>query len=259
MPLTKGDLVRVDAWYRKRWRQLMTMRVDGCPSPTPARARCAIAMADDLALLTRQKRDWSFRKTKQRGRGWYPGEIAKAVAKKEGLRIGNIHRGKHRIAKLEKKDTHGLDVIFAAYKKERAKTGKRYLVRIRDNKLEIEPYHHSTYTYVLDEAIEAASVTRTPEKAEPGDGVARQGPDRQGVQGPSRSSTATSARRSCASSAWSRRRRSTAGCPRWPTCKQAGQGRLRRGGQGPQVGVDDASPGCRSCAARWGRCARAWA
>ena len=159
-PVTMGDRVQIDAEYRGRWYQLVTMRVDGFPESSTADGSLSIAMKDDLALLTVQKRDWRYRKTKSRGRGWFPGEIARDVAKKEGLRVGEIFRGAHRIDKLEKKDTFGLDVIFEAYNREKAKTGQRYQVRIHNNKLEVRPWARQVIVYVAEESIEDASVSR---------------------------------------------------------------------------------------------------
>jgi hypothetical protein len=160
-PLTKGDLIRVDTEYRGRWFQLVTMRVDTFPESDTGAGGLSVQIKDDLALLTMQKRDWRYRKTKQRGRGWYPGEIARDVAKREGLRVGHIHRGYHRIDKLEKKDAFGLDVIFEAYKKEKSHTGRRYDVRIHNGALEILPWQRQVFLYVAEETIEDSSVTRT--------------------------------------------------------------------------------------------------
>lgn len=159
-PLTKGDLVRVDTLYRGRWFQLVTMRVEDFPESDTGAGALSVTIQDDLVLLTMQKRDWRYRKTRQRGRGWYPGEVARDVAKREGLRTGEIHRGYHRIDKLEKKDAFGLDVIFAAYEKERSHTGRHYDVRIHNGKLEIIPFQRQVFLYVAEESIEDASVTR---------------------------------------------------------------------------------------------------
>lgn len=163
-PLTRGDLVRLDVEYRGRWQPMWTMRVDDFPTSDTGEGTASVSVTDDLALLTRQQRDWRYRKTKARGRGWYPGEIARDVAKREGLRVGKIWRGHHRIDKLEKKDSFGLDVIFDAYNKERAKTGKRYSVRIHNGKLEISPWRRNVYLYVVEDNIESSQVTRAGKK-----------------------------------------------------------------------------------------------
>ena len=165
--LAKGDLIRVDVWLRGRWFQMTTMRIDGFPESDTGGGVVGATMKDDLSLLTRQKRDWRFRKTKARGRGYYPGEIARAVAKREGLRVGAIARGTKRIDKLEKKDSFGLDVIFEAYNKERAETGKRYMVRIHNGRLEVTGWRRNVYLAVIEPTIESASVTRKTKVANP--------------------------------------------------------------------------------------------
>ena len=174
-PLDIGDMVRVDVWYKGRWTQIVTMRVDTFPDSSTGDGALSCTMKDDLSLLTKAKRDWRFRKTRARKRGWYPGEIAKAVAKREGLRVGKIHKGLHRIDKLEKKDTFGLDVIFAAYEHERKKTGKRYAMRIVGNRLEIQPWARQTNVFVVNESIESASITRGTEKKNPATAITGKG------------------------------------------------------------------------------------
>ena len=184
-PVTKGDMVRVDAEYKGRWHQLVTMRVDGFPSSDTGSGGLSVELKDDLSLLTVQKRDWRYRKTRQRGRGWYPGEIARDIAKKEGLRVGNIFRGAHRIDKLEKKDTYGLDVIAEAYKRETLQDG-RALPGADPQQQAGDPAVGAAGVHLRGRGVDRVLVGGTLGAREPGDGVDRQGPRRQGRQGAAR-------------------------------------------------------------------------
>ena len=104
----------------------------------------SVALADDFQALRRNRRDWSFRKTKRRKHGYYPGEIAKKVAAQEGVRVRRVVRGKHRLTKLVRKDATALDVLREAYVKEHEKTGLRFILRMarwgaRDRPVPAEP------------------------------------------------------------------------------------------------------------------------
>lgn len=153
LTVRSGHRVRCRVRRGGAWEELWTMRCKA-PTPHPPTGQVIVELADDLDALRRNRRDWRFRKTKRRKRGFYCHEIAREVARREGVKLGRIAKGKHRMPKLVRKDASGLDVLRAAYAYERRRTGRRFVIRMRDGLLEVLPYRRNTMVYVLREAIE---------------------------------------------------------------------------------------------------------
>ncbi len=155
IPILGGHRVRLRVRYRNSWHTLWTMRC-GAPSISLSDATISVELSDDLDKLTRNRRDWSFRATKKRPKGWYCHEIARSVARQEGLRVKTLARGKHRMKKLVRKNARGLAVIAEAYAFERRKTGTRFVVRLTDGELEVVPFRRNRVLYVFRDQIQEA-------------------------------------------------------------------------------------------------------
>lgn len=158
LPIATGMRIRCRVRWanRRKWYILWTMRV--APPDTDAVAgQVAISLEDDLVALKRNKRWWSFRSTKKKDH-WTVDQIARRVARKEGLRLGRVIKGQAQIKKLEG-EMYGLDVLRKALEKEKEWTGAKYIIRMRNGLLEIVPYRRNPVLYVLGRAITAAGLT----------------------------------------------------------------------------------------------------
>lgn len=152
LPIRAGDRIRCLVSSGGVWDELWRMAVKP-PSVDRGASSVGVELADDLVLLRRNRRDWSFRKTKDRGRGWYAHEIAEVVARREGFRLGAVARGTKRIDKLVRNDATALQVLDAAYKEEREETGRRFVVRFRRGRLEIIPFRRNALLYTFEQEV----------------------------------------------------------------------------------------------------------
>lgn len=157
LPIRKGYQVRLRVLWKARWYTLWTMRA-GSPETNLEDGTVTVEVADDLDRLRRNKRNWFFRKTKRRKRGYRADEVARVAARKEGVRLGRIARGTTRF-ELKKKNASALDVIKDAYAKERTASGRRFIVRLRNGRLDVVPYRRNPVLYVLKDQIVAALLT----------------------------------------------------------------------------------------------------
>ncbi|MCA1571260.1 MAG: hypothetical protein LC798_13255 [Chloroflexi bacterium] len=162
LPFEHGYPVRcrVRAVGKTQWRELWRMRT-GIPSTTVETGTVEVELKDDLDALRRNQRDWTFRRTKRRKRGYYAHEIAREVARREGVRLGRVAKGTKRMRKLVKKDATALDVLRAAYEHERKATGRRFVIRMTAGRLEIVPFQRNPILYVFGAQMQSALVSKT--------------------------------------------------------------------------------------------------
>jgi hypothetical protein len=149
MQVAAGDRMACDvrAGGSGSWFRLWVMEVQAPGSDSRADT---IQLADDMIRLKRGKRDWAYRTTRSRKRGWFAHEIARDVARKIGVRVGTLAKGTKRIRRLVKDDALPLAVLIAAYAEEAKETGLRFVIRLRDGKLEIVPLRRNGVIYVID-------------------------------------------------------------------------------------------------------------
>lgn len=159
-PFGNGHLVRCRVrWNVGKWYELWQMRVQPEIEEDPVAATGSVDLKDDLALLQRNKRKWVFRKTKARGRGWRADEVAREVAKREKVRIGKLAKGTKRHNKLVVEGS-GLEVIKQAYANEKDHSGRKFIIRMRNGRLEVVPFRRNSILYVIEEQLEAALLHR---------------------------------------------------------------------------------------------------
>jgi hypothetical protein len=142
-----------------RWVHLWTMRVLD-PQPNPVDGVIDFDVSDDLSLLSKNKRNWVFRKTKKRKKGYTLGEVARAVCRKEGIKPGRIYEGKHRLS-FTKKRASGLDVLRYAAAQEKSKTGGQLNIKLRNGYLDILPLQRNRILYEFKDEIETAVLQAT--------------------------------------------------------------------------------------------------
>lgn len=165
LPIGRGHRVRCRVRWAGTWYELWTMRCDP-PETEKETGRVTVALNDDLDILRRSKRSWSFRKTKRRRFGFFPHEIAQEVARREGLKLGNIAKGRVRLNRLVMKG-NGLDVLRRAYGHEREKTGRAFVIRMRNGRLEVVPLRRNKQVYVLGDQLRSALLTQEPAAVHP--------------------------------------------------------------------------------------------
>lgn len=159
LPIGVGHRVLCEVRWAGSWYRLWQMRVQP-PGVDLPEGTVDVELRDDLVLLDRGRYDWSFRKTKRRKRGWLPQEVTREVARRLNVPIGSIAAGKHRKTRLVKKNASGLAVIREAYGHERQKSGRRFIVRMRDGLLEVLPLRRNEVLYIFREQIESALLTQ---------------------------------------------------------------------------------------------------
>lgn len=157
LPIGQGHRIRCKvAWPGHPFRELWTMRC-AVPQPDPVAGTVTVEVADDLQALRRNKRRWVFRHTKARGRGWRSDEIIRSVAHREGIRLGKIVKGTKRHKKVIVEGT-ALDVIKKVMQYERDHTGKAFVVRMRQGRLEVVPYQRNRILYTIADQLEEAAL-----------------------------------------------------------------------------------------------------
>ena len=157
-----GDQVRVDysAWGQKQWKKLWTMRAYE-PSATLADGTRSISLANDLLLLSRSIDDFNYSKSKTRPHGWTISQAVKHVCRRFGLRIGRIPTMRHRVKKKSWLDTSPLRVINDLMLMQRNYTGRRYVLRFQNGKLNILPLKRSLDLMILGPTLIDASLQQS--------------------------------------------------------------------------------------------------
>lgn len=165
-PVLAGQRIRLRVRYRGGWYTLWTMR---CAPPSAAleSGQITVEVSDELDALRRNRRDWTFRRTKRRKVGFRADQIARSAARREGVRVRRLAKGKYRLKKLVRKDTSALSIIAEAYKHERDKTGHRFVIRMINGKLEVVPYRRNRVLYVIRNEITAALAEAEQKSAHP--------------------------------------------------------------------------------------------
>jgi hypothetical protein len=155
LPIERGASVRCRVRWEGSWYVLWTMRVKP-PESQLEENSTSVDLLDDMDLIKRTKRAWSFRKTKHRKFGYFPEEIVRIACKRQGIKTGAIAKGKHRVPSITLKKASVLDVCKRAYAHEKQKTGRSFVIRIRDGKLEIVPLKRNPLVYILSKQIQSA-------------------------------------------------------------------------------------------------------
>lgn len=156
-PVANGHQIRcrVRARGTTRWYELWTMRVQPDLETDPVGATVQVQLKDDLDKANRGKRKWKYRKTKARGRGWRADEIVRHAARREHIRIGRLAKGTKRQKKLEVEGTF-LELVKQAYAKEKDHSGRKFIIRMRNGRLEVVPYRRNRLLHAVEEQITAA-------------------------------------------------------------------------------------------------------
>jgi len=159
LPVGIGQRVRCQVQRGADWYTLWQMRI-ASPQTDAGEGTMSFDLADDLEALRRARRDWSFRTTKRRPRGWTPEQITREVCRRRGLKVGRLARSTTRIKRLKKKDVSDLMVLREAWQKERDASGRRFVIQLRDGALDIVALQRNRVLYVFEDQIQSALTTQ---------------------------------------------------------------------------------------------------
>lgn len=167
LPIQEHHMIRLLVRWGGDWYRIWELRVEGSPEPSGISGELQVSLTDDLSKLRRNEREWEFKKDKHRQDGWSPEAIVRAVAKREGVQLGAIAKGKARIKKLKMKGS-ALEVIMRAYARERKKTGRKFVIRFRNGKLEVVPFERGKILYEVRGLLtDYSTETGQPKKRRP--------------------------------------------------------------------------------------------
>lgn len=138
--------------YAELWR----MRIDQ-PYRDFVPAERTFQLVNALGWLSRSTDDFKYVKDKAHPNGWFAHEVAIDIAKQYRVPIGVIAETTHRIKKLVMLQASPLDVIGAAYKREKQYTTKRFVISCDHGKLNIVPLRRSSRLLELGPTLIAAS------------------------------------------------------------------------------------------------------
>lgn len=138
---------------------LWTMRILD-PQVDPVAGVVDFDVTDDMEMLTRNRRDWVFRKTKKRKRGYTLQEVVAEVARREGIRVGRVFQGTHRMS-FTKKNASALEVLRFAAQQEKGKTGAQLLIRLVNRRIEVVPLERNRVLYEFKDQIDAVTLAQT--------------------------------------------------------------------------------------------------
>lgn len=167
LPVGRGHRIRCRTRWAGRWYELWTMRC-GPPEVTvdSTGVKVSVDLADDLDLVRRGKRHYLRRKTKRHPHGYFGHAVVREFARREGIRLGKIAKCRKRMSKIDVKGSL-LDLVREVYEHEHEKTGTRFVIRMRNGRLEVVPYRRNRTLYVLAQQLRNASITYTPKVENP--------------------------------------------------------------------------------------------
>lgn len=156
LPIGVGHMVRARVLWAGRWYELWTMRC-GAPEVAPDTGTVTVDLEDDMVLLHQSRRDYVFRRSRAT-RPYYAHEIAAEVLRRNGARVGSLAKGTAPIRKLIRRNASAAAVITAAYAREHEHTGRRFVLRMRDGRVEVITFRRNTTLYVLGDQVQDPTV-----------------------------------------------------------------------------------------------------
>lgn len=169
LPISRGDGVRLEVRWGGQWKTLWTLWVQGEPEVTLTTGEVSVELADELFPLKKNERDWEFKKAKKgpRRKGWTADEVARFVCKSERMRPGKMAKGSKRFEMKKMKKASGLEVVRRAYARESHATGRKFIIRMRNGRLDVLPLQRPGTLYVVRGVELEASVAGDAKKDHP--------------------------------------------------------------------------------------------
>ena len=156
--VARGHRIRCDTdWQGKRY-NLWTMRCEA-PQDTTETFSTSVTLVDEMDALRRDKLVWHFLRTSKRRNGWTADEITRAVAKRLGMKVGKLLKGKLR--QHFSLTGSGIEAITKAWQAENHAHGVRYVMRMVNGHFEVVEYQRNPLLYVLKDQITHALTSDT--------------------------------------------------------------------------------------------------
>lgn len=161
----RGNKIRVDVSLKGdgKFIEFFTQRITEANHTVSSGVR-TFPMADDLALLQASEDDFKYKKGKAKPRGWLVHEAVRDVCKRFGVKIGKLAATKHRIKNYVRTEVDPLSVITDFYLAERTNTGRRFTMKWKKDKLNIEPLKRSAALIELGPELMEAVLRESPEE-----------------------------------------------------------------------------------------------
>lgn len=162
LDVQQGDLVACQVTSSpdadKGWQDVWRMRVSSLAYDV-AGGQLSLGLVDELHRLMESTQDFSFKKDKKHPNGWYCHQIAKDVLDEYGVPVGKLMKGKHRIKRLTKQGVSPLDIIQAAYAREKKFSAQKVVIKFRGGKFYAVPLHYSKFLYEFAGTLTGATLT----------------------------------------------------------------------------------------------------
>lgn len=159
LPVARGHQVRCRVWWRDAWYELWTMRCSE-PETDLTEGRLSVELTDDLDLVRGHVREWTYRKTKRRKNGWRPHLLARDVLRVCGARPGQIAEVKSVWVRRVVGWMSALDALTKAYEVAHKETRIRYVIRMRNGRVDIVPFRRNPIMYELHDLLVDALLRR---------------------------------------------------------------------------------------------------
>lgn len=155
-----GQVVRVEAFWYGRWREMFRMRLYNGQATFSGRG-ATWELADDGFLLTEGTDHFHYTKSKKKGhpKGWKAHEITRDIARRYRIKLGQVAEGKHWITDLDVTGSP-MQALVKAWAIEKNASGRRFVFRWRNGKLNILPLKRNPNMYVLGPHIEDGTITK---------------------------------------------------------------------------------------------------
>lgn len=162
-----GSRARLMVSWEDKLIRLWEMRILDVPEVDLISGVVTVSLEDALAPLGRNARDWEFRDDKGHPNGWKAHQVAKEAAKREGIKVGRLAEGSEGIRSLVRRRVPALEIIRLAYEREKAKTGRSYVIRLSNSgELEVVEYGRNRVVFET-RGIEIAASARGSRKPRP--------------------------------------------------------------------------------------------
>ena len=129
------------------------------PSRDPVAGTLTASLANEIATLQASQDHWSFKHTKARPHGWQAHTATTQVLKRAGLKAGALAKGKARF-RMAKSAATPYEMIVAFYRRERERTGRRYVIELRGGRVTVRTPTYSARLRDYSALITAATINR---------------------------------------------------------------------------------------------------
>jgi hypothetical protein len=146
-------LCEVDLHGFGRWQRCWQMTV-ATPSNELSSGVIAVSLKAGLKALQQSKAAFRYRNMTAR-------QITLAVARRFHVKVGTLPAARHRIDRITRHSASPIDVITAAWTRERRATGRRFDVSVSRGVIDVIELREPARTLVIDKAVIDATLQET--------------------------------------------------------------------------------------------------